>query len=90
VPVLLAGSEPPDPAARVAPPAGLEGVLSRRELEVLRLLVAGQSNREIGAELVLAPGTVKFHVGSILRKLGVRNRAAAVTHYLQLSGAPAP
>jgi LuxR family transcriptional regulator, regulator of acetate metabolism len=90
VPVLLAGSEPPDPAARVAPPAGLEGVLSRRELEVLRLLVAGHSNREIGAELVLAPGTVKFHVGSILRKLGVRNRAAAVTHYLQLSGAPAP
>ena len=89
-PLLLPGSEPADPAARTTPPAGLEGVLSRRELEVLALLVAGHSNREIGTALVLAPGTVKFHVASILRKLGVRNRAAAVTHYLQLSGAPAP
>jgi LuxR family transcriptional regulator, regulator of acetate metabolism len=89
-PVLLVGSEPADPGARAAPPAALEAVLSRRELEVLRLLVAGRSNREIGVELVLAAGTVKFHVGSILRKLGVRNRAAAVSHYLALSGALTP
>lgn len=89
-PLQLAGSELSDSAARMAPPAALEGVLSRRELEVMHLLVAGRSNREIGAELVLSDGTVKFHVGRILRKLGVRNRAAAVTHYLRLSGAPAP
>ena len=52
--------------------------LSERELEVLGLLVAGLTNKEIAARLVVTERTVKFHVASILAKLGVPNRAAAV------------
>lgn len=66
------------------------GLLTRRELEVLRLLVDGATNRAIAAELVLSDGTVKFHVNSILRKLHVANRAEAVARYLVLLGIPAP
>ncbi len=52
--------------------------LSPRELEVLRLMVAGQSNRQIAAQLVVVPGTVKAHVHNILHKLDARNRTQAV------------
>jgi LuxR family maltose regulon positive regulatory protein len=51
--------------------------LSDRELEVLRLIVAGMSNREIAAELVISPGTAKTHVHNLCGKLGVRNRTEA-------------
>ena len=61
--------------------------LTDREQEVLRLLSTGLSNRDIGAELVLSAGTVKFHVNSILRKLGASNRAQAAARYLVLTGA---
>jgi LuxR family maltose regulon positive regulatory protein len=53
--------------------------LSDRELEVLRLVAAGLSNREIAAKLILSLGTVKSHVHNIYGKLGVRNRTEAVT-----------
>ena len=53
-------------------------ILSERELEVLALLVDGLTNKEIAARLVVSERTVKFHVASILAKLGVPNRAAAV------------
>jgi DNA-binding NarL/FixJ family response regulator len=46
---------------------------------VLRLLVAGQSNKEIAASLHVTERTVKFHVTSIFNKLGAENRAQAVT-----------
>ncbi len=52
--------------------------LSDRELEVLRLIAAGLSNRQIGDELVLAVGTVKKHTHNIYGKLGVRSRVQAV------------
>lgn len=61
-------------------------VLTRRELEILRLLAEGKTNGAIAAELVVSPGTVKFHVSSILRKLRVANRAQAVSRYLALLG----
>src|SRR5581483_7683142 len=48
-----------------------EPVLTSRELEVLQLLVAGKSNKEIEAALFLSADTVKAHVTHILRKLGV-------------------
>jgi len=51
--------------------------LSEREREVLQLLSSGASNREIADALVIAPGTVKNHVTSILGKLGVRDRTQA-------------
>lgn len=52
--------------------------LSAREREVLRLVAAGRSNKEIATELRIAERTVKFHVTSIFDKLGAENRAQAV------------
>lgn len=51
--------------------------LSPREVQVLRLMVAGATNQEIAARLCIAPGTVKNHVTNILGKLGVDNRTQA-------------
>jgi predicted ATPase/DNA-binding CsgD family transcriptional regulator len=51
--------------------------LSVRELEVLRLVVTGQTDREIGASLFISPRTAQGHVASIFAKLGVNSRAAA-------------
>ena len=53
-------------------------ILSERELEVLRLMAAGRSNREIAGELVIAIGTVKRHTANIFDRLDVRNRTEAV------------
>ena len=52
--------------------------LTPREREVLRLLAAGKSNKEIGAALRISERTAKFHVTAILNKLGAENRAQAV------------
>jgi LuxR family transcriptional regulator, regulator of acetate metabolism len=67
-----------------------ESLLTRRELDVLRLLADGNSNKAIAEALVISDGTVKFHVNSILRKLRVANRAEAVSRYLRLLGMRAP
>lgn len=53
--------------------------LSPRERDVLRLVVAGKSNKEIASALHVTERTVKFHVTSIFNKLGAENRAQAVT-----------
>ena len=55
------------------------GSVTPREMEVIRLLARGLQNKEIAAELGIAQRTAKFHVGSILAKLGAGNRTEAVT-----------
>jgi two-component system NarL family response regulator len=67
---------PPDVATKLARRVGSPD-LSPRELEVLRLIVDGKSNKEIGDILHVAEGTVKVHVNHILNKLGVDGRTAA-------------
>lgn len=57
--------------------------LTARELDVLKLIVAGKSNKEIGAELTISEATVKTHVNSILGKLSVTDRTQAATTALQ-------
>jgi DNA-binding NarL/FixJ family response regulator len=77
--VVGAASRPAAPSAGVAP-RGSTGVqsLSAREIEVLRLVADGQSNREIGTTLHLSALTVKSHLARIARKLGTGDRAEMV------------
>jgi DNA-binding NarL/FixJ family response regulator len=58
--------------------------LTKREIEILRLMAGGYSNREIADALGTAEGTVKNHASSILSKLGVRDRTRAVLRALEL------
>lgn len=64
-------------------PAVQEVHLTDREKEVLELMVSGQNNREIAEVLVISRATVKFHVSSILSKLGVSTRTEAVAIAVQ-------
>ena len=64
----------PDPAVRQQ-----LGVLTPREVEVLRMLADGTSNKEIAFQLGISEHTVKFHVASILSKLNAGSRTEAVT-----------
>lgn len=65
-----------------------EVLLSRRERDVLRLLVQGMSNSEIAQALTITINTVKMHVRNIYAKLGVRNRAQAIIRGQQLCREP--
>ncbi|HTI13891.1 MAG TPA: response regulator transcription factor [Dictyobacter sp.] len=53
--------------------------LTERELEVLRLLAQGMPNKEIASQLIISERTAKFHVSSIMSKLGATNRTEAVS-----------
>jgi DNA-binding NarL/FixJ family response regulator len=57
--------------------------LSPRELDVLRLLARGLSNKEIGAQLGVVEGTVKIHIANIFNKLGVSDRTQAVVEAIK-------
>jgi LuxR family transcriptional regulator, maltose regulon positive regulatory protein len=78
--------------ARSPSPSDLEGrlvePLSERELEVLALVAAGHSNREIGAQLFIEVGTVKRHITNIFGKLGATSRTQAIAVARQLGLLP--
>lgn len=86
---LLAAFEPPEceraeaisPGSRAQP---LVEPLTPRELEVLRLIATGATNREIAEALVIAVNTLKKHITSIYGKLGVHNRARAIVRAREL------
>jgi DNA-binding NarL/FixJ family response regulator len=63
----------------VPPPGGL----SRRELEVLRLLAAGESNAQIARRLDLSTHTIERHVVNLYRKIGARGRADATAYAIR-------
>ena len=58
--------------------------LSEREIEVLRLVTAGLSNREIALKLVISTGTAKTHIHNLCGKLGARNRTEAAMRAKEL------
>jgi LuxR family maltose regulon positive regulatory protein len=67
----------------IAPPPLVEP-LSKRELEVLQLIVAGMSNREIAEKLFIGEGTVKTHINNIYSKLDVQSRTQAIARAREL------
>lgn len=73
---------PPAVAQRLADRLGGPD-LTGRELEVLKLIVSGKSNKEIGRDLFISEATVKTHINSLLSKLGVSDRTQAATTALQ-------
>jgi DNA-binding NarL/FixJ family response regulator len=82
-PEPLADDEPARGAG--AGDSALRDLLTRRELDVLELMVKGETNGGIARSLVVSEGTVKFHVKNILRKLHAANRAEATSRYLRLT-----
>jgi LuxR family maltose regulon positive regulatory protein len=64
--------------AKVYADGDLVESLTRRELDVLGLLAAGLSNRQIAEKLILSVGTVKFYVHAVMEKLGVQSRTQAI------------
>ncbi len=73
VQTFFPGTDPPDAAPR----------LTERELQVLRLVVQGLSNKEIARALVISPKTASVHRTNIMSKLGVRNSADLVRYVMQ-------
>ena len=63
--------------------------LTRREVEILRLLIAGYTNKSIAAAIRISEKTVEFHLDNIYRKLGVRTRVLATVWAAQQGLSPA-
>lgn len=74
---LVSEDKPGSSPEPVKQPEPLREPLTPREVEVLRFLAQGQTNRQISQQLVVSPATVKVHVEHILAKLGVSDRTQA-------------
>ena len=66
-------------------PESERNLLSEREIEILRLVAAGKSNRLIAEQLLISENTVKYHMGEVLRRLHLKNREQVVA-YAQRTG----
>ena len=77
-------SAPSIPSIRLAT-SHLVGLLSNREIEVLRLIDSGLSNREIAEALTLEESTVKTHINNIYSKLRIRSRTQAIIRARELN-----
>ncbi|GAB48601.1 response regulator [Mobilicoccus pelagius] len=88
---LLAELRGTTPTPRTSAPTRPEDLLSARELEILRLVAHGLSNKEIGSRLCITEGTVKNHVHNALQKLGMENRIQAAAYIVRQGlGTPRP
>jgi len=82
---ILATAQHRPPAPQTTTHQPLSDLLSERELEILRLVAQGLSNREIAHELIISLGTVKTHIHNICGKLGVSSRTQAIAHARDLN-----
>lgn len=90
---ILSAQDPQEPGMdhfeqEVPQSSGPLGALSRREREVLSLLLKGQSNKEIAAHLGVKSSTAAFHLRGVLKKLGAANRGQAVARAMALGLRP--
>ena len=74
----MAGRRCPSPKGRIS--AREVNAFTDRETQVLKMLVEGRSNKEIGVPLGIRDRTVKAHVAKLMRKVGVENRVALTVH----------
>jgi predicted ATPase/DNA-binding CsgD family transcriptional regulator len=81
-------AEPPVLADRAVPPISAPDGLTRREVEVLRLLAAGRTTQELAAELSVSVATVERHITNLYRKIGARGRADATAYALRAGLVP--
>jgi DNA-binding NarL/FixJ family response regulator len=79
-PSLAVGWHPP-PVLQINGATGADADLTRREIDVFRLMAQGETNQRIARRLSISEGTVKSHVKHILRKLSAANRAEAVARW---------
>jgi DNA-binding NarL/FixJ family response regulator len=77
-------------AQRSGMPSGSNGAITDREKQVLKMLVAGLSNKEIGEPLGIVERTVKAHIAKMMRKVGVQNRIALSVHAVTYSLVSSP
>jgi DNA-binding CsgD family transcriptional regulator len=80
---LVVGEGPGGEVAELGHPDGAAPGLTAREMDVLRLMAQGLGNKSIARELAISSHTAKYHVASVLAKLGAHTRAEAVSRGLR-------
>jgi DNA-binding NarL/FixJ family response regulator len=80
---MILNADPAEAAPDSSPAAGSAGGLTRREREILLLLKEGLPNKVIAQRLSVSEVTVKSHLCSIFRKMGVQNRVQAIRRFAE-------